>query len=175
MTKGVSFRTHFATLPCRLDSFVLLAGFVLLLGSGCTAGYTPAKAAEPDIEAILTAPQYAEVQIVHRPGAGRSITTTATVGTIFMKYLVDDELVGSHSVHHNFDEVINVVGGDHEIVVQQCYRGLLTLGGPSCQYIKYHFRVRAGERAEVRITQPNVLRPKTGGFLQWHELEVSRN
>lgn len=170
-----SFKTHLATTLQRLGPLVVLAGLMMLVVAACSPGYSPAKAPEPDIDAILTAPQYAEVQITHKPDLSRSLATTATIGTIIMEYLVDDQLVGSHWVHRGFDEVINVVGGNHELVVQQCYRGLATLGGRNCQYIKYHFRVRPGERGHVNVLQPNVLRPKTGGFLQWHELEVSRD
>ena len=170
-----SFGTHLSTFLQRLGPLTVLAGLLTLVASGCAPGYAPAKSPEPDIDAILTARQYAEVQIVYKPDVSRSLATTATVGTIKMEYFVDDTLVGSHWVHRSFDEVINVVGGDHEMVVQQCYRGLVTLGGRSCQYIKYHFRVRPGERGQISVLQPNVLRPKAGGFLQWHELEVSRD
>jgi len=141
---------------------------------GCSSGYTPGKAPEPDIDALLAAPQYAEVQIVHGPDAARTLTTTASGGTAVLEYFVDDRLVGSHSVHSRFDEVVSVVGGDHEMVVQQCYRGILSLGGRSCQYIKYHLRIRPGEKGQVSVIEPNVLRPKTAGFLQWYELEASR-
>ena len=169
-----SFGYHVSTFPRRLSSLALIVGLATFIASGCSSGYTPRKTPEPDIDALLAAPQYAEVQIIHKPDAGRTITTTATAGTIIMEYLVDDKLVGSHSVHSSFDEVVYVVGGDHELVVQQCYRGLMTLGGRSCQYIKYHFRVLPGELGQVNVVQPNVLRPKLAGFLQWHELEVSR-
>lgn len=141
---------------------------------GCSTGYTPARVPEPDIDALLAAPEYATIEIIHEPDAARSVTTAVSVGDIVLEYFVDDELIGSHSVYSGFHDVISVLGGDHEIVVQQCYRGLITLGGRSCQYIKYHFRIRPAERGQVKVVEPNILRPKTAGFLQWHEIGAVR-
>jgi len=154
--------------------FGFLSGLTAAILVGCSSGYTPEKAPEPDIDALLAAPQYATVEIIHEPDAARTVTTAASVGNIVMEYLIDDELVGSHSAYIGFHEVLNLLGGDHEIVIQQCYRGIVTLGGRTCQYIKYHFRLRPGERAKINVAEPNVLRPKTAGFIQWHEIESSR-
>lgn len=152
---------------------VLLCGVPAAVILGCAQGYTPHKVPEPDIDALLAAPQYASVQIIHEPDAGRSVTAAAFAGNIIIEYLVDDNLVGSHSAIKSFDEIINLLGGDHEVVIQQCYQGLMTLGGRSCQYIKYQFRIHAGERGRINIAA-NVLRPRTAGFVQWHEIEASQ-
>jgi hypothetical protein len=169
-----SFGIRFSNLAKALNACVLLGGIGAAMVSGCSSGYAPHKVPEPDIDALLAAPLYIRVRITHERDAARSITTTASAGTIIMEYLIDDKLVGSHSVHSNFNEVINLPGEDHEIVIQQCYRGIITLGGRSCQYIKYHFRIRPGESGQVNVVEPNVLRPKTAGFIQWYEVEASR-
>jgi hypothetical protein len=169
-----SFEMRFSDLAKALYTCVLLGGLVPAMVSGCSAGYTPRKVPEPDIDALLAAPQYTTVRITHEPDAARSVTTTVTAGTMIMEYFIDDKLVGSHSVYSNFNDVIKLPGRDHEIVIQQCYRGIMTLGGRSCQYIKYHFRIRPGESGQINVVEPNVLRPKTAGFIQWYEVAASQ-
>lgn len=168
-----SFGTAPSPLSIGRSMRVLLRGVAAVILFGCSTGYTPPRAPEPDLGALLDAPRYASVQIIHEPDARRSVTAAVFAGAIVVEYLVDDKLVGSHMAHKSFDEVLQLPGGDHEIVIQQCYRGVITLGARDCQYVKYHFRIRPGERGRIDVAA-NVLRPETAGFVQWHEVEDSR-
>lgn len=169
----LSLKVRLSGLPVRRSMRLLLCALLTAVILGCAPGYAPEKTPEEDIDALLAAPQYARLQIVYEADAGRSVTAAIFAGDIIIEYFIDDKLAGHHSAYSSFDEVVNLLGGDHEFVVQQCYRGLMTLGGRSCQYIKYHFRILPREQGRISV-EGNVLRPRTAGLFEWYELEASR-
>lgn len=155
--------------PCAHQIFTLLMVISL---SACTPGYAPSRGpAERDLTGVLVNPDRSEIRISYEPKFMRGAVTTATLGFMTMEYILDEHLVGSHTIYEAYDQVVPLEPGDHEIVLQRCYRGLLTLGGRDCNYVKYAFALSPHDSATMRVIEPYVFKPENHGFLRWYELE----
>lgn len=140
--------------------------------SACAPGYTYSKGSD-DTEGtgLLSNSDRSEIRIAYEPEFMRGAVTTASLGVMTMEYILDDHLVGSHTIYEAYDRVVHLKPGDHQIVLQRCYRGLLTLGARHCKYAKYAFALSPRDSATLRVIEPYVFKPENEGFLQWYALE----